>query len=472
MTVSSIVPVNNYAGNGSSDKFDFDFLIENEEELVVTHINSLGLTSTLQCGIDYSISEIGNKNGAYIVFPLASSAYGVLSSDETISLSLSLQIKQESQFENSANLNLSILEKTFDYIVRILQILSRKIDRSVKVNEGGNLTPDSMLDIINDSVQIAIASASQAKSSKESVSEDRESIETQIESFNETYISAKNDIIQLGVTNRSNINLDNLSETGEKHFLNKSQISNCILEAPEGIAGAQNASVTVYEGVKLLIPFGKKSDNSLNNIEYTISEDITISNTEFADASGFFFADNSSNIYLCAAEEYYVCKTQPDASADCLQFWFCRENNYLYKSNKNSTDWNIFQGIPLGNFKADESKNIEKLIPFEVLTLLKYTDKQDIINELTPDYESGISFTQNGYVCPDNGVIDISMHYPGGTIELFVNGKKISHAYSSSNTFYCYIVGQFKVKEGDVITWTASAGLDFASFFPCIKGGN
>ena len=88
MTVSSITPVNNYTGNSSATNFDFDFLIEEQGELVVTHIDKYGKTTVLQLGIDYSINEIGNKNGSYITFPLSTSSFDVLSSDEIISLSL------------------------------------------------------------------------------------------------------------------------------------------------------------------------------------------------------------------------------------------------------------------------------------------------------------------------------------------------------------------------------------------------
>ena len=66
MTVSSIVPVNNYTGNSSTKIFDFDFLIESEKELVVQYKDKNGIISVLQYGIDYSINEIGNKNRFYI----------------------------------------------------------------------------------------------------------------------------------------------------------------------------------------------------------------------------------------------------------------------------------------------------------------------------------------------------------------------------------------------------------------------
>lgn len=149
MTVSSIVPVNNYTGNSSVVNFDFDFLIEKENELVVQHTDANGITSVLQYNVDYSIKEIGNKNGSYITFPLNSSSYKVLGNDEHISLALSLQIEQESEFHNSSYFNLNILEWTFDYIVRILQILSRKIDRCVKVEESATVFPDDIMEELN-----------------------------------------------------------------------------------------------------------------------------------------------------------------------------------------------------------------------------------------------------------------------------------------------------------------------------------
>ena len=43
MTVSKINPVNNYAGDSSVTRFDFDFLIEDERELLVQHTDSSGI---------------------------------------------------------------------------------------------------------------------------------------------------------------------------------------------------------------------------------------------------------------------------------------------------------------------------------------------------------------------------------------------------------------------------------------------
>ena len=151
MTVSSLVPVNNYTGNSYSKKFDFDFLIEKESELKVYLINSSGYSILLENGIDYSINEIGNPNGSYITFPLSSSKYEVLNSDEKLSLALDLVIKQENEFKNSLYFNFDVLEWTFDYIIRILQIFSRRFERAVLVTEGTDVTPAELLNNIEES---------------------------------------------------------------------------------------------------------------------------------------------------------------------------------------------------------------------------------------------------------------------------------------------------------------------------------
>ncbi len=148
MTVPSIEPVNNYIGNGSVTTFDFDFLIEYENELVVLHTNTLGIQTRLQNNIDYTINEIGVLDGSFINFPKAGSSYGVLQSSEILSLTLDLEIEQEKEITNSGKLYLHTIEWCFDYVTRILQIISRKLERCVKVGEGSNINPDNLLNEI------------------------------------------------------------------------------------------------------------------------------------------------------------------------------------------------------------------------------------------------------------------------------------------------------------------------------------
>ncbi len=174
MTVSSIEPVNNYAGNNSATKFDFDFYIENEEELLVQHTNKAGYQTTLKLNTDYTISKIGSESGGYIIFPAQDSSYKVLQEDELITLSLNLKIVQEKEFKNSSKLNLNMLENALDYVTRLIQILNRKMERAVKVKEGINIAPDRLMENINDAVNKSLTYSTYSEDSSKTAQKSAE----------------------------------------------------------------------------------------------------------------------------------------------------------------------------------------------------------------------------------------------------------------------------------------------------------
>lgn len=142
-------PVNNWNGNSSNVNFDFDFLINSEDELLVLHTDAAGIQTTLKLNIDYTINQTGNADGSYITFPILGSSYKTLGDDEKITLMLNIPIAQTSPYGTSAKLNLKSLEFSLDYIVRLIQMVNRKADRSVKVQEGSENTPDDLIESLN-----------------------------------------------------------------------------------------------------------------------------------------------------------------------------------------------------------------------------------------------------------------------------------------------------------------------------------
>ena len=79
----------------------------------------------------------------------------------------------------------------------------------------------------------------------------------------------------------ANIDLSNLSETGEKHFINKTQITNCILEIPQDIKlELTDGVLKIKSGSKVYIP------NGVGNFDVeTISSDVIV---DLASSSGTF----------------------------------------------------------------------------------------------------------------------------------------------------------------------------------------
>ena len=143
--IYDILPVNNYDGNGTTTTFDFDFYIEATDELKVYFISNNGVQTLLTYDVDYSINELRNTEGSYITFPLEGSTYETLKEGEKISLQLHLPISQETQYNNSSLLNLSALEHSFDYLTRLIQIISRRVDLCVKTEEGSEIGADEIL---------------------------------------------------------------------------------------------------------------------------------------------------------------------------------------------------------------------------------------------------------------------------------------------------------------------------------------
>ena len=144
-------PYNNYVGDGVTTQFDFDFYIENENpsQLVVKLIAADGTGTELLYETDYSIHELGNPNGSYIVYPLASSSHSVLAADETISLQLTLPIEQQSEYGTSSELDLESVEYSFDYLTRIAQIQNRQLERAIKVQEGTSIDTEELVKEVN-----------------------------------------------------------------------------------------------------------------------------------------------------------------------------------------------------------------------------------------------------------------------------------------------------------------------------------
>ena len=153
------IPVKNHKGNNSATTFDFDFYIENEEQLLVTHTDLDGNITTPEYGVDYTIAAFKQQDGSSITFPIQGSSYGILAEDtssgkkEILSIALNIPIEQPAEYNTSGDLNKKNLEYSFDYLTRLVQLLSRKIDRAVKVDEGTDISTAQLVRNINTAIE-------------------------------------------------------------------------------------------------------------------------------------------------------------------------------------------------------------------------------------------------------------------------------------------------------------------------------
>ena len=221
--IHDILPVNNYKGNNSTTTFDFDFYIDTTSQLKVYHYDSNNIKTLLTSDIDYSVNEVKNKNGSFITFPLQGSSYSILGDNESISIELSLPVAQETQYNNSSLLNLEALEYSFDYLTRLIQILSRKMSLCVKAEECSEYAPNELIERINEIALQANGILNDVSNYFDNIEDYYESITAINESF-DTFVEKVDSIdsfaedIETLSENKANITLSNISNDAKYLF--------------------------------------------------------------------------------------------------------------------------------------------------------------------------------------------------------------------------------------------------------------
>ena len=226
--------------------------------------------------------------------------------------------------------------------------------------------------------------------------------------------------------NFANASLSNLNTTGEKHFLNKAQISDCILEAPNGVFTYSGATLTGKEGLKVLIPNGRNTDGTLKNIEITLDSDVsyTIPNIQNYTNQWYSVSINSNKEIGLGYRYYslYMGDKQPSPSGSA--HWFDTQNNIWKATNNGGSTWTEQNWCLVGFVYINTStSSIASSVPFEPVNLLKKRDRYEISGWGMPSSTTmginlgspGMTFTAptNGWVC-FSGLVNVN----GGLLQL------------------------------------------------------
>ena len=306
-------PYNNWNGNGSTTTFDFDFYIENETQLDVFITNAQGVQTKLEYGLDYSINEFKNENGSFITFPLAGSSHGVLAADEIISLCLTLPISQENPYGKSSYLDLTTLEYSLDYLTRICQIMNRELERSVKVQEGANNTPDDLIESLNQAQINAENSANFAAMKAQEASNSAIEAEEQAEIATQKVveIAELHETVIANITQKKSdavLNIQQELQTAEDTIIESKNIALENIESTKtsSISEINNSANTTKTDILNQINSGK---------ETAISEIQNVSDTEKIELQSYVDeVDTYKNIAVTKANEASTSAQQALAS--------------------------------------------------------------------------------------------------------------------------------------------------------------
>ena len=187
--------------------------------------------------------------------------------------------------------------------------------------------------------------------------------------------------------------LSNLTPTGEKHFLNKNQITNCILSAPNGVATFSGSNITLKQGLKMLYPNGRNIDKTLKNGELTLDSDTILDLSSYSGQTLFdfelMFGCNINDSYL--SQNYQESDVVPTNIGGFNQIYLNTTENQMYFYYSSTSSWDKKTFIKLGKGRL-ENGVVTSFIPYQPVELIKRTDPQIQAPYITETYINGPSW--------------------------------------------------------------------------------
>lgn len=281
----------------------------------------------------------------------------------------------------------------------------------------------------------------------------------------------------------ANTDLSNLSETGEKHFLNKTQITNCILEAPNNYLTVSGNIITVKAGLKYLSANGRNTDGTLKNIETVLSENASVTLSTSATSDRYLLGNSAGNIVFWWDGALFEQEDEPDVStatqySSCL--WYRPSTNIWYTLPSNSTapyNWtptaNPYCVLAyIGRNGTTSIKTVERRLPFRALD---YNDKAEITGWAFPSnkYTSiTVGTTGSPYTAPADGWFTVTATglEDYGRLALHNDTTKLatSHIARYASGYYSLNI---QVEKGAKIKFTYPSGASITYFrFVYAKG--
>lgn len=161
---------------------------------------------------------------------------------------------------------------------------------------------------------------------------------------------------------------------------NTTLVSNCILDAPNGIVTYTGNTITVKSGLKMLIPNGRNDDGTYKCINKKIDEDVLLTTVNNSNVNCVYVAENSCGV----AESYQYSFSTPRYSGG---IWYNLRENKSYKFGVDTKTWEEFPCIVIATYE-NESGTITNVKSDSPIALLKENDLEEINAFGFPDYSN------------------------------------------------------------------------------------
>ena len=230
----------------------------------------------------------------------------------------------------------------------------------------------------------------------------------------------------------------------------KNQITNCILEAPNGVATYSGTTITLKQGLKVLAPNGRNADGTLNNIEYTVQQDMTL-DVAVADKWNGIYGLKASGIFdtFAQSEPISIQDEQPSVNKG---YWYSPKLNRNYFYHPSLSYWEEIKMVLLGKYTFNSNyTSITEFTTINTVDLLKRTDKPDVTSWGYPTnkkIELTIPNPNIPLTAPDNGYVHFHNESTSSILHGIFNQSGYVASYSNSIFFEAYV----PVKKGDKVS--------------------
>ena len=159
--------------------------------------------------------------------------------------------------------------------------------------------------------------------------------------------------IETELENKANLDLSNLSEVGEKHFLGKAQITNCITEIPQRIKlELVDGVLTLKAGSEVIVTNGFEADGKTPKFDYvTIENDVT----ETLGVTGTYERILSYNPATKKMQVMFYAYTDAQTTASGTYFNYVTSSNIIERYASNVKDGYSYS-LPLGIVQCTDDK--------------------------------------------------------------------------------------------------------------------
>ncbi len=242
----------------------------------------------------------------------------------------------------------------------------------------------------------------------------------------------------------------------------KSKITNCILEAPNGVLTKTETGFITSNNLKVLIPNGLNPDGTLKNIEFT-KEEIKEDNINFDtirknEPYYIYITEDGNAQYTTRLNDCYVL---PSGTTKASRIIYNIPENKFYFTAVGTINWQEKKLAIIGTFIVTSTNEI-KLNPFQPINLLKQTDKSQISGWALPSNKYitlNLGASGSTYTAPANGwfACNFSLSQSNASDSMWIklfnkSAANLGDMKWITNRTQGEYIGVIPVKQGDVIS--------------------